>query len=137
MVTASQLSYAPQVELATGRLHVRRAKRTPATTRGRCRRGSATKTHRSRIFLFDDLVSRLQERFRNLESERTGGREIDDEIELSRLFNRKVAPASPRARSDYVWSRLNARFSTDNAGIPSGACSRGSHRCSDGPIFAW
>jgi hypothetical protein len=35
--------------------------------------------------LFDNLVGAQQERFRDREAERLGGRQIDDEIELGRL----------------------------------------------------
>src|ERR1700730_17946121 len=44
---------------------------------------------------FDYLVSAQQERFRYLEAERLGGREIDDEIELGRLLDRDVARLRP------------------------------------------
>src|SRR5262245_66328823 len=46
--------------------------------------------HRSNSTSLDDLVGAKQERLRNLEAERLGGGEVDDEIELDRLRDWKV-----------------------------------------------
>src|SRR5262249_22578589 len=40
---------------------------------------------------FDQLIGAQQERFRDRQPEPLGGGQIDDEIELDRLFNRKLA----------------------------------------------
>src|SRR6516165_7848300 len=47
--------------------------------------------HRSKRALFDQLVSALQERFRNCQPDRLGSRQINDKIEPSRLLDRDVA----------------------------------------------
>ena len=46
---------------------------------------------RIRSASFDHLVGAQQERFRDCQSDRLGGRQIDDEIELGRLLDRKVS----------------------------------------------
>jgi hypothetical protein len=40
---------------------------------------------------FNDLVGTQQERLGDRQAERLGGREIDDKLELGRLFDRKVS----------------------------------------------
>jgi hypothetical protein len=45
--------------------------------------------------LSDHLVGAQQERFGDRQAERLGGREIDDEVELGRLLDRKVARLRP------------------------------------------
>jgi len=48
--------------------------------------------HRSKQHrLFDHLVGAGEQRRRNFEAERPGGDQINDEIELGRLFDRDVA----------------------------------------------
>ena len=45
----------------------------------------------TRAASFDQLIGAQQERFRDRQPEPFGGGQIDDEIELGRLFNRKLA----------------------------------------------
>src|SRR5262249_51440311 len=45
--------------------------------------------------LLDQLVDAQQERFRNREAERLGGRKIENQIELGRLLDRNVAGLGP------------------------------------------
>jgi len=45
--------------------------------------------------LFNDLVRAQQERLRDCQPERLGGRQIDDEIEFGRLLDRDVARLRP------------------------------------------
>src|SRR5262245_24697528 len=56
--------------------------------------------------LFDDLIRPQQQRRRDGEADRLGGLEVDDQIELARLLNRKVTrlgtledPIDERTRS--------------------------------------
>ena len=51
---------------------------------------SAGKFHPSLISLFDHLVGAGEQRRRNFEAKRLGGRQVDDEIELGRLLDRQV-----------------------------------------------
>jgi hypothetical protein len=41
--------------------------------------------------LFDNLVDAGEDRFRDRDSERRGGFEVDDELELDRLLDRDVS----------------------------------------------
>src|SRR6516165_6744166 len=45
--------------------------------------------------LFDHLVGARQQRFRDCEADRLGGREIDDEIKFGRLFDRYITRLRP------------------------------------------
>jgi hypothetical protein len=45
--------------------------------------------------LFDDLVGAQQESFRDLQAQRFGGGQVDDEIELGRLLDRNVRGLRP------------------------------------------
>ena len=49
----------------------------------------------SRRSSFDHLVGAQQERFRDRQAERLGGREIDDELEFGRLLDRDIAGLRP------------------------------------------
>src|SRR5262249_56833341 len=50
---------------------------------------SAGKFHPSLISLFDHLVGAGEQRRRNFEAKRLGGRQVDDEIELGRVLGRQ------------------------------------------------
>src|SRR5262245_14013051 len=51
---------------------------------------SAGRFHPSLISLFDQLVGAGEQRRRNFEAKRLGGRQVDDELELGRLHDRQV-----------------------------------------------
>src|SRR6516165_11554447 len=62
---------------------------------------------------FDHLVGEREQLVRNLEAERLGGRDVDDEIELGRLLDRQVVrlcptqnPAPPSRSTEKSWLHL-------------------------------
>src|SRR5262245_11033741 len=50
------------------------------------------------MFLFDDVVRAQQERLRNREAEGLGGLQVDNQLDLGRLLDRKIARPPGRAR---------------------------------------
>src|SRR5207253_5839963 len=67
----------------------------PAARCRKFRRGSFISNPPSRFTSFNHLVDAQQERFRNLQPDRLCGRQIDDEVELSRLLDRKISRLRP------------------------------------------
>src|SRR5262245_24628400 len=81
----SVVGFAPQAKRGTAS-----SAAAPATRRRKFRRGSFISILPSLVPLFDYLIGDGQHAWRNGQTKRPGGLEVDDELELGRLLHRQI-----------------------------------------------